>query len=216
MKAAKTVKKIGRCGKMVTIEQIDEFRKRTNSSYADAKYFLEKNDGDILEAIIDFEKAKTEKTQNFQQKKSQNNFGKHFADILQKGFDTRIYIEDKNSTLFTIPVNFLILLLPIWIIALLFFIFLYMLGYKFSIHEVKNQNINVNSFFQNINDKLKESENKKKSQSSSMDKSSDQDQAANKSQVPVVSNITPPVKTEAPIPEAEPDKDKGYKEYTVE
>ena len=27
---------------MITIEQIDEFRKRTNSSYSDTKYFLEK------------------------------------------------------------------------------------------------------------------------------------------------------------------------------
>lgn len=44
---------------MITMEQIDEFRKRTNSSYEDAKYYLERNNGDVLDAIIDFERSKT-------------------------------------------------------------------------------------------------------------------------------------------------------------
>ena len=44
---------------MITMEQIDEYRKRTNSSYEDAKYYLERNNRDVLDAIIDFERSKT-------------------------------------------------------------------------------------------------------------------------------------------------------------
>jgi len=44
---------------MITMEQVDEFRKRTNSSYEDAKYFLERNKVDVLDSIIDFERRKT-------------------------------------------------------------------------------------------------------------------------------------------------------------
>ena len=54
---------------MITIEQIDEFRKRTHSSYEDAKFFLEKNNGDILDAIIDFERTKTGKGTSRQSQK---------------------------------------------------------------------------------------------------------------------------------------------------
>ena len=53
---------------MITIEQIDEFRKRTHSSYEDAKFFLEKNNGDILDAIIDFERTKTGRNQSSKSK----------------------------------------------------------------------------------------------------------------------------------------------------
>ena len=113
---------------MITIEQIDEFRKRTNSSYEDAKYYLDKNNGDILDAIIDFERAKAGRPKNHQDRNQKEDVGRRFAEILQKGFDTRIFVEDKNTTLFTIPVILLVLLIPMWVIMLLFFAFLLMLG----------------------------------------------------------------------------------------
>jgi hypothetical protein len=43
---------------MVTIEMVEEFRRRTNCSYDDAKYYLEKYNGDMLEAIIAFERGR--------------------------------------------------------------------------------------------------------------------------------------------------------------
>jgi hypothetical protein len=197
---------------MVTIEQIDEFRKRTNSSYADAKYFLEKNQGDILEAIIDFERTKTGKTQNSQQKKGGDDFGKNFAEMLQKGFDTRIFIEDKNSTLFTIPVILLVFLIPFWPFALLFLAFLYILGYKFSVKCAKNENVNINSFFHNINDKMKEGGMNKGYQGCCKQKSTDSAPPAT-----VQTTDLQPVPPEDGKPDAaEKDKDDGYKEYTVE
>lgn len=193
---------------MITIEQIDEFRKRTNSSYEDAKYYLEKNNGEILDAIIDFERAKAGKTNWGHHKKHQEEYGKKFADILQKGFDTRIFVEDKNNTLFTLPIILLILLIPLWFLVLMFFLFLMMLGYKFSIRDVKSQNVNVNSFFQNINDKMKEA--------GTTAKTAPNQNPASKSQVPVPSNMTQPAAPEAPKHDQDTNKEEGYNEYTVE
>jgi len=41
----------------ISLELIDEMRKRTNCSYQEAKELLEKHNGDIIEAIIEFEKS---------------------------------------------------------------------------------------------------------------------------------------------------------------
>jgi NACalpha-BTF3-like transcription factor len=46
---------------MVTLEQIDELRKRVNVSYEEAKKTLEKNDGDLIKSIIELEKKKGRK-----------------------------------------------------------------------------------------------------------------------------------------------------------
>lgn len=205
---------------MITIEQIDEFRKRTHSSYEDAKYFLEKNNGDILDAIIEFERTKSGSHKNTQHKKQQNDFGKGFSDILQKGFDTRIVVEDKGSTLFTIPVILLILLIPIWVFAFLFFALLVMLGYKVSIKDIKNENVNVHNIFQNINDKMKETNvNKEKSNSHGYKKDVTEgasDKQESSGGVPIKSNINIPVNTETSKPEKDQDKEDGYNEYTIE
>ncbi len=199
---------------MITIEQIDEFRKRTNSSYEDAKYYLEKNNGDILDAIIDFERTKAGRSSKYQEKKQREDYGRRFADILQKGFDTRIFVEDKNSTLFTIPVILLILLIPLWVIVLLFFVFLMLLGYKFSIRDVKSQNVNVGSFFQNLNEKLKETGANKEKGQGPVYHSNPSQNSENKAQVPVPKDVTQPVAPDGSKPEQ--NKEEGYKEYTIE
>ncbi len=41
---------------MVTLEQVEELRRRTNISYEEAKAALEETNGDILEAIVNLEK----------------------------------------------------------------------------------------------------------------------------------------------------------------
>lgn len=139
---------------MITMEQIDEFRKRTNSSYEDAKYYLERNNGDVLDAIIDFERSKTGRSghrerhhgQSFQKSRHQQDYGHKFSDILQKGFDTRVFVEDSKSVLFSIPIILFLFLLPFWIIVVIMFVFLIMLGYKVTIRDVKSQNVDVNAF----------------------------------------------------------------------
>lgn len=141
--------------RVITIEQIDEFRKRTNSSYSDAKYFLEKNNGNILDAIIDFERTKAGSAHNHYNRQ-QNDMGKRFADVLQKGFDTRLVVYDRETVLFSVPVILLMILIPLWFVILLFFVFLAILGYRFRIQEMKSNGFDVHSFFKNINNKMNE------------------------------------------------------------
>lgn len=193
---------------MVTIEQIDEFRKRTHSSYEDAKFFLERNNGDILDAIIDFERSKSGKSYGSHRGRNNEDTGKRFAEILQKGFDTRIIVEDKGSVLFTIPVILLFFFIPMWFIIGLFFLFLVMLGYKFSIRDIKSQNINVDSVFHSIHEKMKETSNAKKANEPGAVHTQN-----GKSQPPVVSTMTHNVKEKSGD---DPNKDEGYKEYTIE
>ena len=205
---------------MITIEQIDEFRKRTHSSYEDAKFFLEKNNGDILDAIIDFDRTKTGKGTSRQSQKQKNDLGDKFADILQKGIDTKIIVEDKESVLLRIPIIILLLLIPLWVFVLLFAILLSTLGYKFNIREEKSQNVNVNSIFQNINSKLKDNEtdknNTRKRYSKSDDNSRTQTTQNNSSNVPIeiATDISNESETHEPVNDF--DNEEGYNEYTVE
>jgi translation elongation factor EF-Ts len=53
------------------MEQIDEMRKRTNCSYQEAKELLEKNNGDLLEAIVEFEKKYGYKEKNKHQERKE-------------------------------------------------------------------------------------------------------------------------------------------------
>lgn len=206
---------------MITIEQIDEFRKRTHSSYEDAKYYLEKNNGDILDAIIDFERSKSGKSYGHHQKKQQDDFGKRFADILQKGFDTRIYVEDKNSTLFAIPLILLIMFIPLWVPVLIFAILLSMLGYKFTVRDVKSQNVDVNNIFRNINDKMKESggnRNPSKDQPGNAEskKAGTNQSPMDENKAPATTQTTQSLTPEVQKPKSDSDNDEGYKEYTIE
>jgi len=204
---------------MITIEQIDEFRKRTHSSYEDAKFFLEKNNGDIVDAIIDFERTKTGKGRRYQNHK-QSDLGDKFADILQKGIDTKIVVEDKETVLFKIPVIILLLLLPLWAFVLIFAILLSTLGYKFSIREEKSQSTNINSIVKSINNKLKDKEkdkyNTRNQQSKSEDNSGTQITVNHGSRTPAPDATVMPKESDTRHSENDTDNEDGYNEYTVE
>ena len=205
---------------MITIEQIDEFRKRTHSSYEDAKFFLEKNNGDVLDAIIDFERTKTGKGYSRHNQKHRKDNGDKFADILQKGFDTKLVVEDKESVLFKIPIIILLLLIPLWVFVLLFFILLSTLGYKFSIRDEKSSNINVNTIFNNINNKMKDKDTSKDNirnhHSKNNEDTGTQTAENNNSQVPVRTGTDQSNEPETKETGYDSDKEEGYDEYTVE
>lgn len=149
---------------MITMEQVDEFRRRTNSSYEDAKYFLERNNGNLLDAIIDFERTKTGRSgyhgayhaANHRAYGYSQDIGQGFSQLLQKGFETRIYVEDNNSVLFSIPVILLLFLIPFWVIMVIAFVFFIMLGYRVTIRDAKSRNVDINDFLNNISEKMRE------------------------------------------------------------
>lgn len=92
---------------MVTLEQVEKLREKTNISYDEAKAALEKTDGDILEAIINLEKegripepegggyysskkAQSDSKSDYSDKKSKEEFkkddGSSFGELVGKFF----------------------------------------------------------------------------------------------------------------------------------
>lgn len=137
---------------MVTLEQVDQMRKRTNCSYEEAKFFLEKHNGDVLEAIVDFERSKnsTKFGNSYDSKKQINDFWQSVSTLIRKGFETRVVIEDNNSNVFiNIPVNIMLLFIIfaayIVIPALLI---LLLLGYKINIRKPRGDVVDISSIVQ--------------------------------------------------------------------
>lgn len=98
--------------KEITLEKVDEIRKRTGVSYKIAKEALELNDGDVLEALIYIENNVVvpfaEET-NFKEdsNKSENveEFKTWLKNIIEKGNVTRIKVKKDDTTLVDVPVN---------------------------------------------------------------------------------------------------------------
>lgn len=140
----------------ISLEQIDEMRKRTNCSYEEAKELLEKNNGDLLEAIVDFEKRHRGQ---FNRKKDSNNntgtsFGEKMHDLIQKGFKTRFIIEKDKNILINLSVNVLILIilftLPIFWFYPIAVILAYLLGCRIKIKKNKGGDIDINKMVENV------------------------------------------------------------------
>lgn len=143
----------------ISMELMDEMRKRTNCSYQEAKELLEKHQGDLVEAIIDFEKKHAHRTtyQSYSQEKNRK-FGK-VRELVQKGFRTRFIIEKEKNIILNIPVNILILAvivtMPIIWLYPVAFIVLYFMGYKIRIRKEEGQDVSVNEIMDDIVSEVK-------------------------------------------------------------
>ena len=98
----------------MNIQLIDEFRRRTNASYEEAKYYLERFNGDLLEAIVAFEKEKTGHHNQNRINVGASRFLYGLMRIVQKLIDIKLIITDKNFKTFHIPLIILIALGPVW------------------------------------------------------------------------------------------------------
>lgn len=140
----------------VSMDKIDELRKRTNCSYEEAKALLEKHDGNVLDAIVDFEKTQGCKFGNCEHR----SFGQKMKALFRKGFNTRFVVESDKCTIINISINFLILLSLISIHVIIFGAILALVsGYKFRITKQSGKDINVDEFINNVTDKVKKSVN---------------------------------------------------------
>ncbi len=136
---------------MITMEMIDQFRKRTNCSYQEAKMYLERNNGNLVDAIVDFER--THSKINFEEKSSK------LKDFFAKAYRTRFIIENKGTTILNLSILFLALFvlftipaLPIIIISMVIAL---LLGYKFKIVKHTGSNVDINKFFSDVTQNTK-------------------------------------------------------------
>lgn len=152
----------------INLEQIDEMRKRTNCSYSEAKELLEKNNGDLISAIIEFEKKHGSKSNSSSnQKKAEKDstsFGKRVRELIRKGFATRVIIEKAGNTFLNVSLNILIIAvlitLPVIFIDFAAFIVLYVMGYRIRVRKEKGQDVNVNEFVDALGSKVKDAADK--------------------------------------------------------
>lgn len=150
----------------INLEQIDEMRKRTNCSYSEAKELLEKNNGDLISAIIEFEKKHGSKSNTSQKKAEKDSFGfgKKVRELIRKGFATRIIVEKDGNTFINIPFIILIIAvlvtMPVILIDIAAFIVLYVMGYRIRVRKENGPDVNVNEYVDGLSSKVKEAADK--------------------------------------------------------
>ncbi|MDP4091217.1 MAG: DUF4342 domain-containing protein, partial [Bacillota bacterium] len=89
----------------VSLEQIDELRRRANVGYEEAKDALERNNGDIIEALIYLEKQNKAKGE----RNYESGLMDSFKRLLRQGQETRFVVRKKDNTVLNIPVNAVVL-----------------------------------------------------------------------------------------------------------
>lgn len=136
----------------ITIEMIDELRKRTNVNYSDAKKALEESNGDMVEAIIYLEKNNKTK-QDEAKNNSTNIFKKTFKKL------NNIKVEAKKNDILEIRLPLLlflivsIMLLPLTILAVVIYMFT---GYKFELKNNEDNLKSVNDTLEKMSDSIKD------------------------------------------------------------
>ncbi|GAA0181399.1 hypothetical protein SH2C18_39360 [Clostridium sediminicola] len=102
----------------INIEQIDLIRKRANVSYEEAKEALEKNDDNLVEALVYLEQKN--KTKSF---KNSSGFIGKLKTLFNKSMEYKFLVYKKSEVAVKLPLLVFILLLvfacPFTIIALL-------------------------------------------------------------------------------------------------
>jgi Sec-independent protein translocase protein TatA len=140
----------------ISMEQIDELRKRTNCSYEEAKILLENHNGDLLEAIVEFERKNRSSSNN----KSHNgtvSLGARIKQLINKGFKTRFIVEKSGETIINISVNLLILAAIIlhWFL-LIALVISFIFGCRFKIRKEKGESIDLNKIINGFGSKVRE------------------------------------------------------------
>ena len=124
---------------MITIEMIDEFQKRTNCSYQEAKLYLERNNGNVVDAIVDFEQTHSQ-ANNRPKPSGLRNF-------LRKMYQTRFMVEDKGTAIVNLSVLFcgifILLTLPVLPLYIISVVVALLLGYRFRIAKYYGENVDI-------------------------------------------------------------------------
>lgn len=153
----------------ITMEQIDELRRRTNCSYEEAKMLLEKHNGDLLEAIVEFERKNSSRS-NSKTCNSTVSLGTRIKQLIHKGFRTRFIVEKSGETIINISVNLLILaaILLHWFLLIALAIS-FVLGCRFRIRKEKGESIDLNKIINGFGSKVREATGETKQQGNPKD-----------------------------------------------
>ena len=125
------------------MEMIDQFRKRTNCSYEEAKMFLERNSGNFVDAMVDFER--THSKPNYTQKKSK------FNEFMKKAYKTKVIVESNGTPVINISALlcglFILFTLPVLPVIIISLVVALLFGCKFTIKKHTGDNVDINRVF---------------------------------------------------------------------
>lgn len=146
----------------ISMEQIDELRRRTNCSYEEAKMLLEKHNGDLLEAIVEFERKNSSRS-NGEYNNNNISLGTRIKRLINKGFKTRFIVEKSGETIINISINLLIIAAIIlhWFLLIALFVS-FILGCRFRIQKAEGENIDLSKMIDGFSSKVKEATGEKK------------------------------------------------------
>lgn len=99
----------------ITLEKVDKVKERTGATYAESKYALEVNNGDVLDSIIYLEEIKGNNSEVVKTLPNIENSEKNsetvdelkvwLKDLINKGNITRIRIYKEEKEIIDVPVN---------------------------------------------------------------------------------------------------------------
>lgn len=140
----------------ISIEKIEDLKKRANISYEEAKKLLEKHNGDILEALIELEK----KNRTYTKESEETDFLARIKKLFIKGNKTKFVVKRKDEIIVNIPVNFAILTVIMGFhLALVGVILIFVTGCKMTIKKPEGQEIDVDEAIVDVSEKVRKTVN---------------------------------------------------------
>lgn len=132
------------------LEQIDLLRKRANVSYKEAKEALEKNNEDIVEALVYLEEEKKINEEPSKNKKTSgdDSLGKKINEFVKKCNKTKVVISKGGNTVLNVSSTVVIVAgicaFPVFIAVAALTI---LTGHKVAIKKPSGEDANINKVF---------------------------------------------------------------------
>ena len=127
----------------ITLEQIDELRKRANVSFEDAREALQECNGDLVEAIVYLEKNGKIKSTNSSEPK--DSLWDKFKALVNKGNNTRFIMYKHDKTIINLSVTISIIVAALaFHIAVIGLVIALIAGYRFKFVKNNGEDMKVN------------------------------------------------------------------------
>jgi len=139
----------------VSLEKIDLLRSRVNISYEEAKAALEKTNGDLVEALIYFEKENKTKTDFKKSSDFTSDATSFVKNLINKGNNTRLIIRKKDKDVLNLSMT-------VSVVASIFAPYIPLVGlpvavitkHKIRIEKSNGEDMDINKVIDKVSEKV--------------------------------------------------------------
>ncbi len=136
----------------ITIELIDELRRRANVSYESAKEALERSNGDLLEALIYLESHDKIKPDSASEK---DNFFDKMKGLVRKSNNIRFIVSKNERTALNLSLTVTIVIgVVAFHVSLVALIIALLTGYRFRFEKNNGEDMKVNQMLNKMQDDI--------------------------------------------------------------